>query len=906
MSTFIPFHAYEASAGAGKTFSLVVRYLSLLFMDEDADKILALTFTNKAANEMQERIIETLMHLPNRDERFEVAKVTGIEVESLLEQRQEVLSRFLKSDAKVMTIDKFFAKILRKFSLHAGLMPTFSTFASQHEIKVLARFLTLANMKGKEKELISLSLLASKRLSDIFSLLNELYGKRKEIGEKSFGSGEYIAIENEILNHFGELQKMVFASNMSEGAKKTMVCENVEEIMNKSWIEKETLAYWQYKKGFTPEMDEKLHLIQGLMLPYMKAREAHFFKALFALLDIYEEAKLMVAKEESELSFDDITNLVYALLKERVDSEFLYFRLDARISHILLDEFQDTSVVQFEILKPLIDEMSSGKGVSEHNSLFIVGDVKQSIYRFRGGTKELFYHVAKKYDVTVDNLLTNYRSDANVVNFVNTVFAEKIANYKPQLVRSGAEQGYVEVISNDEVLEGVREQVLALIRKGADADSIAILTQTNGDGSAVESLLRESGIEVVTETTSLLINQKNIRALIEYLKYSYFNEAIYARNFFALLELEPGELRRCDVNAKDLADELLKVIEAYALFDGDLNLLRFLQLLGNYRDIEAFLFEYERLDATAAQADLHGVRVLTVHKSKGLEYENVIVMDRLGRPKADTSTIIYQYEGTVLKQLYLRMKKRAGFDREYAAALADEERLSHEDAMHALYVAFTRAKKRLYIIQKSKDSKFDALGLTQQRWGEEQITQQQGVIQEPPQSLAYEARSYGVQSEIIKEEEVKEEKDQYAIEFGLALHYTLEMMAAFEESAIDEGLSVSMNRYGAYLKQEDFESIKRRIQHLVRDQRFKALSSGSVTKERAISYATELRYIDLLVQQEDRWVVMDYKSAKGHDEAYHKQVGFYKKAVASITDRPVSAYLVYLLDERCEIVEVQG
>jgi len=560
-------------------------------------------------------------------------------------------------------------------------------------------------------------------------------------------------------------------------------------------------------------------------------------------------------------------------------------------------------VVQFEILKPLIDEMASGKGVSEHNSLFIVGDVKQSIYRFRGGTKELFYYVAEKYAVTVDNLLTNYRSDANVVNFVNEVFQEKIANYKPQLVRDSAGEGYVEVISSDEVLESMRDRVLAMIEKGADPDSIAILTQTNGDGSAVESLLREAGVEVVTETTSLLINQKNIRALIEYLKYSYFNEQIYARNFFALLELEAGELKPCRVDARDLASELLKVIEAYSLFDGDLNLLRFLQLLGNYGDIEAFLFEYERLDATAAQADLHGVRVLTVHKSKGLEFDNVFVIDRLGRPKADTSTIIYQYDGITLQNVYLRMKKRASFDDDYAKALADEERLSYEDAMHALYVAFTRAKKRLYIIQKSKDSKFEDLALNEQTWGEEQITEPHLKKKERAEILAYESRSYGVQSEIIKEES-EDEKDQHAIEFGLALHYTLEMMASFDESAIEEALYVTMNRYGGYLGEDDFASIRRRIGHLVNDGRFKALSNGTVTKERAISYEKELRYIDLLVQREDDWVVMDYKSAKGFSEQYHKQVGFYKRAVSSITDERVSAFLVYLLDEGCEIVEV--
>jgi exodeoxyribonuclease V beta subunit len=295
--------------------------------------------------------------------------------------------------------------------------------------------------------------------------------------------------------------------------------------------------------------------------------------------------------------------------------------------------------------------------------------------------------------------------------------------------------------------------------------------------------------------------------------------------------------------------------------------------------------------------------VLTVHKSKGLEFENVIVMDRLGRAKADTSTIIYQYEGITLQKIYLRMKKRASFDLGYAKALEDEERLSREDAMHALYVAFTRARNRLYIIQKSKESKFDSLALEEQVWGEEKIEQQAVSVKEVSEPLAYEPYNYGQQSEIIKEEN-EEEKDQHAIEFGLALHYTLEMMSSFDASAIDEAVSVSLNRYGAYLSEADFLSIHKRITHLVHDVRFKSLSSGKVTKERAISYKGELRYIDLLVQQEEGWVVMDYKSAKGHSEQYNRQVSFYKQAVASITNAKVSGYLVYMLEEGCEIVEV--
>ncbi len=903
MSEFIPFHAYEASAGAGKTFSLVVRYLSLLFMGEPADKILALTFTNKAANEMQERIIETLMHFESRDERLEVARVTGISLETLFEMRQGILEQFLKSDAKVMTIDKFFAKILRKFSLHAGLMPNFNTFASQHELKIMARFLNIVNVQGKEKELIALSLMVSKRLVDIFALLDELYAKRKELQPLRFKKTEYRGLEAEIMNHFSRLQALVFASTMSDGAKNTMACENVEEILSKSWIEKESLEYWQYKKGYLPEMDECLHSIQLLIPQYMQAKESHFFEALFSFLDIYEETKRQVAKDDSELSFDDITNLVYSLLKERVDSEFLYFRLDAKISHVLLDEFQDTSVVQFEILKPIIDEIAAGKGVSEHNSLFIVGDVKQSIYRFRGGTKALFHHVTDTYGVTVDNLLTNYRSSANVVNFVNSVFEDKIDKYKPQLVKKNATEGYVEVIESEELLEGVQEKVLSLLAQGEEADNIAILTQTNKDGTAVEAILRECGIDVVTETTSLLINQKKIRALIEYLKYSYFNEALYAHNFFALLEQKEEKLQVCNIQSGDLAQELLVVIERYSLFDGDLDILLFLEIISHYSDIESFIFEYERIDATAAQADIHGVRVLTVHKSKGLEFENVIVLDRLGKKKADTSTIIYNYKEIELKNIYLRMKKRASFDLAYANAIAAEEILSHEDAMHALYVAFTRAKNRLYIIQKSKDSKFEHLELAAETWGVELVEKEEKVVETPPPALHYVAKNYGVQSEIIKEER-EQEYDHHAIEFGLALHYTLEMMASFEKESIEEAIMVAKNRYGAYLDANDFESIEKRLNHLLASVAFQKLINGRITKERAISYKGELRYIDLLVEHEDGWVIMDYKSAKGHQKQYHKQVGFYKEAIANITEQNVSGYLLYLLEDGCEIEAV--
>ncbi|MEA3374112.1 MAG: RecB-like helicase [Campylobacterota bacterium] len=902
---FVPFHAYEASAGSGKTFSLVVRYLSLLFMGEDADRILALTFTNKAANEMQERIIETLKSLNERGELAVIAEVTGMGAEEILVRRKEVLSRFLNADTKVMTIDKFFAKILRKFSLHAGLMPNFTTFESQHELKVMARFLALVDVEGKEDTLINLALMASKRLSDIFTLLDELYSKSKELDYKAFSSVPYALHADAAMKELRELQAYVNGHpDASKTARSGVEADDIDTLTKKSWLERDTFDYRTFSKIYDPKMDISLRSIKAHIYDYMQAREQHFMHGLFSLLATYEEAKRRVAKEDGELSFDDITALVYYLLKERIDSEFLYFRLDSRISHMLLDEFQDTSIIQFEILRPLIEEMRSGEGAKEKSSLFLVGDVKQSIYRFRGGTKALFHAVTDAYELQVDQLSTNYRSHRHVVEFVNDVFIDKIERYEPQLVKEGAGEGYIEVLNDDDILEAMKHKVKSLLEQGVQADDIAVLTATNADGSAVEELLREESIEVVTETTSKLINQKVVRALIEYLKYSYFGETIYARNFFALIEIPTERLERCDIHTSDLAGEVKKVIERYALYDGDMNLLRFMELLSHYRDLEQFLFEYERIDAKAAQMDLNGVRVLTVHKSKGLEYDQVIVLDRLGRGAPNTDPIIYEYDGIYLQNIFLRMKNRDLLDPAYALALEKEKRLSDEDALNALYVAFTRARVSLFVIQKSKGSKFEMLGLEPQHRGVLEVQSTPEKVEEERRVLSYTALTYGTQSDVVHDAEEDDEYDHQAVTFGLALHYTLELMAGFTRDALSEALQATWNRFGAQLDELQLKSIERRIVRLLEDEQFTLLTQGKIHKEQPISYDGQLRYLDLLIEHDQGWTVIDYKSALSHSESHLIQVGFYKKALRAITQAPVKGYLCYLLEEGTKLVEV--
>lgn len=915
--SFINNLAYEASAGSGKTFMLVVRYLSLLFKGAEASKILALTFTNKAAHEMQERVVLTLEELERRGELGEIAKVTGLSQEELLLNRKRILEEFLNSNTKIMTIDKFFTQILRKFSLYASLMPDFTTMNSQHELKLLSRFLKEVSVAGKKETLITLSLQSKKRLESIFSLLDEFYIKQKELAHLKFVKEEPYKYEQIAMANFAELKRVV---ESCEGASTTVLnavdAEDFEALRAKSWIGRESLEYRTFAKCFTPQMDRYLAEINSAIYNHNRAKEQNFFYALSELSEIYVKAKKALYTDDSELSFSDVSVLVYYLLKERVDSEFLYFRLDAQIEHMLLDEFQDTSILQYAILKPLIDEILSGDGVFENGSFFFVGDVKQSIYRFRGGVSALFGRVQEIHETKLEALLTNYRSQKEVVEFVNSVFKEKIRNYAAQNVKTDAHGGYVEVRSCESPEQEALEEVKKLITLGADLNEIAILCATNGDGEVIKQILQDEKIEVVTETTTKLISQKSVKAVLEYLKYLYFGEEIYRYNFFSLIESEVRAIAKVDLNKVQLLELVKKVISEYELFNGDFHLIRFLDLVAKQTNIEALLFEYERIDASAAASDLSGVRVLTIHKSKGLEYDHVIVMDRLKKAPPSRDTIIYEYDDIHLKNVYLRMSGREALDKEYENALLKEKILEKEDSLNALYVAFTRAKENLFILAKPKDSMFDILDLTASSRGTLVCKKTKKMAQNNFKALEYKELYYGMQSDLLEVQKEKEE-DLQAINFGLGLHYMLEMLGAFEVHRIEDAKNALINKYGYILSENEIEDITQRVFNLIHDSAFKELIKGECYREKAIKYKNNLRYIDLLVKSEssmsdkqslfchEQWNVIDYKSSLSYAGEHHKQVKYYINAIEEITGDEVRGYICYLLHEQIKIVEVQ-
>jgi exodeoxyribonuclease V beta subunit len=310
----------------------------------------------------------------------------------------------------------------------------------------------------------------------------------------------------------------------------------------------------------------------------------------------------------------------------------------------------------------------------------------------------------------------------------------------------------------------------------------------------------------------------------------YFGEEIYRYNFFSLIESEVKPIAKVDFNRVSLLNIVKKVISEYELFNGDFHLIRFLDVLAKQTNIEALLFEYERIDASAAASDLSGVRVLTVHKSKGLEYEHVIVMDRLKKAPPSRDAFIDEYEGIHLLNVYLRMSGRETLDKEYENAINKEKILEREDNLNALYVAFTRAKENLFIVAKPKDSMFDILDLTASKRGTLVCKKTQHIEQKALKTLEYKELYYGMQSDLLELQKEKEE-DLQAINFGLGLHYMLEMLAAFEPQNIEDAKNALINKYGYILEESEIEDIIQRVSRLLEETAFRELIQGECYRE---------------------------------------------------------------------------
>ncbi|EIF50401.1 RecB-like helicase [Sulfurovum sp. AR] len=905
--SFKPFLAYSASAGSGKTFALSVRYISLLFMGESPSAILAATFTNKAAAEMRQRVVDSLRGLADKNnEAFTdaICVQTELSREELLRKQPEVLARFLASSSYIVTLDSFFSSILRSASLEIGLEPDFVT-KEQGEDALEKHFLEEVQAEGVLSNLVKLAMdIEDKRFMKIFDLMQNFYKVDPLLPKQEEGTLALARQEEACESLRVKMIKALSDAGAPARCMKQFDTTSIKELFGKSLFEKETLGeHTWFNKVANDEIEGLYAFLKKELAHWSQVKEAIILHNIFKIYDYYKNATITNAKSSGVLSFDDLTYFTYRLLHESLSKEFLYFKIDSKFKHILLDEFQDTSTLQFLLLKPLIDEIFSGYGQSEFKSFFYVGDTKQSLYRFRGGVEELFDKVAQNYGVEILPMDTNYRSSRNVVEQVNRWFETTMEGYTAQKSRPGASEGYVEVLESEVLIEDAVTQAKKLLQMGVDIDEIAFLVHTNKDGQSLQEACEHEGIHTLLKTSSSLKNMPKIAALVAMCEYLFFGEKIDAQ----AMMLKVGKtLEEVDVSWFSAFMSPLQVtdrlVREFGYFDDDMNILKLLEFASAFSDIPTFVEEFKSSSIAVASNSVHGAKIMTVHGSKGLEFEYVILLDKLTRKNSDKSALIYHYNDNLyIDKILYRTKGRENFDEAYAQIMEERKASALKDSKNVLYVALTRAVEGLIVIRKPKDSVFDEIGMQTMCIGTLKVhetSSREAFTKHEDTSVVI--SNYGTQEVNSADEE--EEKDYEAILFGTALHYTLEMLGSFDEKSLELAILSLKNRYGQQLTDPSMAQIENRIRNLIDHQAFQQILDGAkVRKEQSLSFEGELKQIDLLLEYEDHCVVIDYKSSKKYALKHENQVRYYQKAIANITGKRTEGMILYLLEEEIEI-----
>ncbi len=900
--------ALKASAGSGKTFALSVRFLALLFKGANPSEILTLTFTKKATAEMKERILDYLKILQKENLENEKEKEKSQNILKELEEKyrltpslvqnraQEIYQRFLNAEIRISTIDAFFQSILRKFCWFVGLSANFEVNedTKAHQQQLNASFLSALN----NEQLEELSVFIAQCLSyDSYTsdsilewlrfLKNKLYLFDPNKKEPAFDEEGFL---EKLRNLNRQIQSVETASDT---AKKAIKCDDFRGFLNSSltWLKKKG-EYRDFKKikDEIPTLESECEEIENDLKRYYEAKESALFKKFPKFIQLYDKATSKI----QALDFDAIKDKVHALLNgyEEMPAEFFYFRLDGRIAHILIDEFQDTSLNDYKILAPFIDEIKAGIGQAKwHRSVFFVGDVKQSIYGFRGSFSSLFESVSK--DFYHDNLQFNHRSSPLIINYVNTIFKKAYQNsstayleqkYPKASSNKHAKDGYVKVsLVADErelLLKQILQEAKNLLEHRIEPKDITLLCATNDDALEIKNYLQEnlSAIRPGTESSAKLsqfVESKIIKNALEYALAEEPYKPFYKHSVLKLAGyLHDDAIALAGFNPKkeSVAGFVWKVMELFELYGECAQIC--LELAVGCEDANEFLEKLEAKEIASFKAE--GAQIMTIHKSKGMQFPYVIVCERLGKPKMNNSNqFLEEYSGTELTRLYYRMKNREVVDKDYARVLDKEEAAKNHEETNVYYVAFTRAELGLIVVAKDKKGMREKLDL---------VPLEEGTIapvissQKEPSStsVVIKPHAYGEQVQEIEEEPSDYEKnnDQEAINFGIALHKGLEYQYAYRipKKSVLEYLNYHHGFYGL-----DHQALEESLELFENDSKIQALFKNLALRgEVAFLFEGVVSRIDVLLWDKGQNLyVLDYKSSQNYQQSHKAQVSHY-------------------------------
>lgn len=816
----------KASAGSGKTYTLAKKYIALLLGNNDREAyrhILAVTFTNKATDEMKSRILKELFIMatePLKSDYYKDFVPSVLSDEERLKMKSaQVLSDILHdySAFSVSTIDKFFQQTLKAFAHEIGQFASYQVELDRDSVveESVDRLLdTLTEDKKELREWLTENLLdqlerggkyrVDASLMDIAKRLGSRQRKdavkeaemdRKSVDKENLksmrtsirnilkdGRDGLISASEAILAEVGRYgisvteSKRTFLGHFACFAK--VGKGEFIEMPSDSFLSKLDSP----DKWFTAEQKKKFKTslgdISSAIAPEVSAVADFFSKDIIAYntacildsqlygLGLAGELDQMfkeIIKEKNIMCLDDSNEILRDIINGS-DAPFIYEKTGLRYDHFLLDEFQDTSRVQYDNFLPLLRESDANGGKN-----LIVGDVKQSIYRWRGSDWNLLNKEIRGHfdDVTDDSLDTNWRSLKNVVEFNNTLFKtismvldcenisqDAVNEYKSVLekspekmmekgpmseIYSDVEQkvapkhkagGSVDLTfvpspqrgSNEPDLQMVQilSRIDSLKSQGARLSDIAVLVRGNAEGEKIASALLENSIAVITDESLKVKKSSTVRKMMSLMSY-VDNPADKVNGYLAgqLNISMPSSYR----SLIDLAEYFLRELK---LKDGEgwkneiPHIQSYMDAVQEYvsahdNSLHNFLKYWEEKDPSISSPSAgDAVRIMTVHKSKGLAFPYVILpyAEKISFYKSSRMWCSPALKGTPLEGVAegvydVMLSEKTGLT-SFSGHYDKERFMQLVDNINILYVALTRAEKGMHIIADAPSkSRFD-------------------------------------------------------------------------------------------------------------------------------------------------------------------------------------------------------
>lgn len=814
---------YKASAGSGKTFNLVLEYVSLLIKDTRSyGNILAVTFTNKATAEMKLRILKELygIKIGEKTDFFEALcnRNSSMNPQTIQLRASEALENILHdySNFNIQTIDSFLQKVMRNLAKELGIGSNYNLIIDDSDIikETIERVISSTDKdkalydwymdmidsrveEGKrvnvEKELIDFSRNLDKEVFKRFESEIKTLDKDVLSQFKQKGNGKLVEIKKSLIA-YGDRFAKIFEENgltindfvgKSKGIANALLGISKEkyDFRDKGYYNKaiEGIEGW-----FSDSLNRssKADLVNNTLIPLLNEyfeyydkcnQELRTWQAVLPFIDNIGLLKNIanhrddILKEENKFLLSNTSKLLSDIIRldNNSDISFIYEKIGSRIKYIMIDEFQDTSLLNWKTLSPLVLE-SLDRG--QRN--VIVGDVKQSIYRWRNGDWRILNNIDKgiTYEESssnpripnIETLKTNYRTDKNIVEFNNNLFSQGLnllcenieeldkerinqikgvfsdasQETKPNSPQSGnirvellvGKRGSFE----ERTLNTLKQEIDYHLEKGYSPKDIAILLRTNNQVSIVADYLSGQNYSIVSDMAFSYMYSQSIRLIIDALKYvnnkentvSLFNLKRYIyKEDKALQDVNqslkiPQELEwisKKEILRKPLFDLTVHIIKQLQLDKDEKELsfiTSFLDQLQEYTknnssNLTAFLNYWEedlQTKKIIINDDYEGIRLLSIHKSKGLEFPVVIIP--YANWKFSSETELWLNENKLDSTIPTLLSKNNSLNNSfYHQEYLDEQLQQYVDNLNLLYVALTRPKHSLSIIGQLNQNK---------------------------------------------------------------------------------------------------------------------------------------------------------------------------------------------------------